>query len=59
MVSVLPIMMAHATIQRGHAKTQRQWANSGILFGRVDGHDDQVSNLPTTLPNKNLETQHV
>ena len=59
MVSVLPIMMAHTTIQRGHVKTQRQCANSRFLFGRVGGHDDQVSNLPTTLPNKNLGTQHV
>ena len=41
MVSVLPIMMAHTTIQRGHVKTQRQWANSRFLFGRVGGHDDQ------------------
>ena len=40
-VSVLPIMMAHTTIQPGHVKTQRQWANSRFLFGRVGGHDDQ------------------
>ena len=30
-VSVLSIMMAHTTIQRGHVKTQRQWANSKFL----------------------------
>ena len=59
MVSVLPIMMAHTTIQRGHVKTQRQWANPKFLFGRVGGHDEQVSTLPTTLPNKNLGSQHM
>ena len=36
-----------------------EWANPKFLSGRVGGHDEQVSNMPTTLPNKNLGSQHM